>query len=94
MYLVEEKVPRVSSRCTFTPRGDERNASVTLSLQTASKGSKHSRALTCPSSASFAKMTVGYVSSLWQTEHAVAVAVRLNDIVALSFRVKYDMIGS
>ena len=52
------------------------------------------RALTCPSSASFAKMIVGYWSSLWQTEHAVAVAVRLNDIVALSFRVKYDMIGS
>ena len=59
-----KKAPSVFSSCTFAPRGNERNASVTLSLKTASKGSKHSRALTWPSGAFFAKITIEYGSTL------------------------------
>ena len=90
-----KKAPSVFSTCTFAPRGDERNASVTLSLKTASKGSKHSPCTNVPLKCLFCQddrwVWKYSMAHHVRTEHAVAVAVRSTDAVALAFRAKYDV---
>ena len=48
----------------FSLKGDERNASVTLSLTTASKDGNHSPGTNVPRKSPFCKTTVGYGSTL------------------------------
>eukprot|EP00904_Undaria_pinnatifida_P000333 jgi/Undpi1/102/HiC_scaffold_1.g00102.m1 len=81
----QKKAPSVFSSCTFAPRGDERNASVTLSLKMASKGSKHLpfnivtlKCLFCKDDRWIWKYSMAHHV---RTEYAVAVAVRSEDIV-------------
>ena len=52
----EEMAPKVLFRCVAVPRGDERNAVITLSLRASSKVGRTRRA----PSAYFAGMTLGY----------------------------------
>ena len=83
------------SSCISAPRGDERNASVTLSLKAASKGSKHSPFTNVPVKRLFCKddrwvWKYPMAHHVW-TEHAVTVVMRSRDLVALQFRAKYDV---
>ena len=51
--LEGENAPSVFSSGVFAPMGDERNASVTLTVKAASKGSKHSPCTNVPAKCLF-----------------------------------------
>ena len=93
MAPMAERAHSVSSGCTFVPKGVERNASLTLRLKTASKGSKHSPCTNVPLMCQFFEDD----RRIWnysmahhvKTEHTVAVTVTSTDLVALAFRPKY-----
>ena len=90
-----KKTPSVFSSCIFVPREDERNASVTLGLKTASKGSEHSPCINAPLKWHFCKddrwIRKCSMAHHVRAEHAVAVAVRSKDLAALASRAKYDV---
>ena len=80
--------------CSFASRGDDRNAPVTLSLKTASKGGDNSpftdmshKCLLCKDDRWVWKYSMVHHR---RTDYAVAVAVGSKDFVASAFCAKYD----